>query len=100
MVILTLTDFLGMIKPIYNEHAQVNLALKELRKDSEEVQLESIEDVYIFSNGAVVAIVEPSCDPEFKILDKETASYDEYVWFGKNTQYDLNGIELDVFPHE
>lgn len=100
MAILTLTDFLGMIKPIYNEHAQVNLALKELRKDGEEVQLETIEDVYVFSNGAVVAIVEPSMEPSYKVLDKETGGYNDYVWFSKNTQYDLQGIELDVFPHE
>lgn len=97
MAILTLGDFMGMIKPHYNEQAQIFLALTELNDD--EVQLDDIEDVYEFKNGAVIAQVLKGQDPMFKVVEKDLGTFNQYT-LGAYTKYNLTNIDLDVFPHE
>lgn len=98
MAILTLSDFMDMIKPQYNNQAQLFLALTEINGD-EQVQLDEITDVYVFRNGIVAAVVPVGCEPEYKIAEVNTKTFNDYT-LNPYTMIDMNTIELDVFPHE
>lgn len=96
-MILRLVEAMDLIRPTYNEYAQMITAYKELGVETP--QIDEINEVHLFKNGLILATVKCNEDPSFQVLENGTEGY-ERVMLERYTQIDLSSLALDVFPHD
>lgn len=97
MAILTLADTLALIKPHYENQAQLYLQLTELNK--EEVQEDTVLDVYVFKNGCIAVTMEAGTDAEYLVVDVHSLKFDQYMEQASMV-INLCNVALDVFRHD
>lgn len=95
MTIVSYKEMLDMIKPLHNEQAQLIRSLNEVAEW--QTQTETYLDVYLFNNGAITVTLNLDCEPEFKVLEKDTGSYNEALRNATARVVNVFEVDLDVF---